>query len=250
MVVGTFPQCTRVIGGGAAGECRLTCPWSGPQRRYTCLEAERRACAASDAQRHYAIPRCGLPRRNSLNCSNARAATACRPAGCICRRTGARGQADTPAYVIDDGGEFEYVEGEAAERGYASTIDNQTLEDVVRGVHEVLKADSFAARLEALIYYQRFDAFLPHIGAPDPPPWEETRERLDREFYDSLGLERPERPVPVGRMRARGREAKRILQGASFRAGTEATMPFQGLISMRPGYHRALQRTDRAKRSL
>jgi len=45
-----------------------------------------------------------------------------------------------------------------------------------------------------LIHYQRFDAFLPHIGAPDPPSWEETQLRMDREFYDRLGSERPDVP--------------------------------------------------------
>ncbi len=102
--------------------------------------------------------------------------------------------ADTPAYVIDDDGELDHVEDEAAQRGYASTIDNQTLEDVVRGVRDALKADSFAAHLEALVYYQRFDAFLPKLGSPDPPPSEETRQRLDRKFYDSLGVERADVP--------------------------------------------------------
>ena len=120
--------------------------------------------------------------------------------------------ADTPAHVIiddDDGddGKFDRLEEGAAEGGYASTIDAQTLEDLVRGVRDVLKADSFDARLEALIYYQRFDAFLPSLGAPDPPPWEETRQRLDREFYDSLGPERPGVPCRSGEC---GRGAVRL----------------------------------------
>jgi len=32
----------------------------------------------------------------------------------------------------------------------------------------------------------RFDAFLPSPGAPDPPPWEETQLKLDRQFYTAL----------------------------------------------------------------
>jgi hypothetical protein len=59
------------------------------------------------------------------------------------------------------------------------------------GARALLKVESFPGRLEVLVYYQRFDAFLPRLGAPDPPPWEETRLRLDREFYDGLGPERP-----------------------------------------------------------
>jgi hypothetical protein len=101
--------------------------------------------------------------------------------------------ADTPAYMLDDD-ELDRREAEAEGRGYASTIDDQTLEDVVRAARDHLDVRSFAGRLEALIYYVRFDAFLPKVGAPDPPPWEETRLQLDREFYEALGGERADVP--------------------------------------------------------
>jgi hypothetical protein len=101
--------------------------------------------------------------------------------------------AETSAYMLDDE-DIDQVEAEAETRGYASTIDNQTLEDVMRGARDLLKVNSFPGWLEALIYYHRFDAFLPKLGAPDPPPWEETRVRLDRAFYESLGVERAEVP--------------------------------------------------------
>jgi len=81
-------------------------------------------------------------------------------------------------------------EAEAEQRGYCSTVDGQTLEDIVSAAHSVLKVDSFDGRLEALIYYYRFDAFLPCRGAPEPPPSDEILLRLDREFYNSLGAER------------------------------------------------------------
>jgi len=44
--------------------------------------------------------------------------------------------------------------------------------------------------VEALVYYVRFDCFLPEIGAPDPPELTEAQRREDQKFYDSLGPER------------------------------------------------------------
>jgi hypothetical protein len=104
--------------------------------------------------------------------------------------------ADTSAYMLqpEDDQDYERTGAEAGTRGYRCTVDDQTLEDIVQAVHMYLKADSFQARLEALIYYQRFDAFLPSIGAPDPPPWEEAQREADRKFYDSLGVERGDVP--------------------------------------------------------
>jgi hypothetical protein len=43
--------------------------------------------------------------------------------------------------------------------------------------------------LEAFIYYYRFDAFLPKLGAADPPPTKVVIHNMDRQFYDSLGEE-------------------------------------------------------------
>jgi len=40
-------------------------------------------------------------------------------------------------------------------------------------------------------YYIRFDSWPDKLGAPDPPPAHEIIARLDREFYDALGAERP-----------------------------------------------------------
>jgi hypothetical protein len=104
--------------------------------------------------------------------------------------------AQTPAYLIGNEAmeDEEGIEEEAAQRGYICTVDTDNLEGIIRGAHEVLKVNSFEGRLEALIYYVRFDAFLPKIGAPDPPPWQETQLRLHRDFYDSLGAERPDMP--------------------------------------------------------
>lgn len=99
--------------------------------------------------------------------------------------------ADTPAFMFDPE-DIELADKEAAAREYQCTVDHQTLEDIIQEVSDVLENETFAARLQALIYYHRFDSFLPKLDAPDPPPAHETLLRLDREFYESLGLERPD----------------------------------------------------------
>jgi len=103
--------------------------------------------------------------------------------------------ADTSAYMLDISDEnYDSIETEAEERDYASTIESEMVKDVVRDVHSRLRLDSFAARVEALKYYHRFDNVLPRIGAPDPPPPEEQLLQMDRHFYDSLGEERSDAP--------------------------------------------------------
>ena len=69
-------------------------------------------------------------------------------------------------------------------------LDSGTIESVARGVLPFDRSPSDDLLLEAFVYYHRFDAFLPAPGAPDPPPWTETKRRLDKEFYDALGDER------------------------------------------------------------
>jgi hypothetical protein len=87
--------------------------------------------------------------------------------------------------------EIEKIEQKASELGFP--IEGLAIDDV-ESIYECLKrlkedpADQ--DWLEAYTYYLKFDAFLPYLGAPDPPPWEETRLKLDREFYHSLGPER------------------------------------------------------------
>ena len=56
--------------------------------------------------------------------------------------------ADTPAYVIDGDADFDSdrFDREAAERGYAETVDDHLLENVIIGVRDLLKVHSFEAR--------------------------------------------------------------------------------------------------------
>lgn len=76
------------------------------------------------------------------------------------------------------------------ERGLHSTIEYQTLVDCVEWADRLAGRSDDEAAAEIIRYYLRFDAWPDQLGAPDPPPWEETVARLDREFFDSLGPER------------------------------------------------------------
>src|SRR5690349_11014782 len=93
---------------------------------------------------------------------------------------------DTEAYfppIDPDSGEPR-LPPEHSSRGYRETLDIQSIEGIVQGADSLAGRPDDAIRLEAFIYYFRFDAFLPRIGAPDPPPWEETQRKLDRKFYE------------------------------------------------------------------
>lgn len=76
----------------------------------------------------------------------------------------------------------------------AAIVDGATLHDICRGAALLQTRPSDETLLEAFRYYARFDAFLPALGAPDPPPFEAITRRLDREFWDLLGDERPDKP--------------------------------------------------------
>jgi hypothetical protein len=70
------------------------------------------------------------------------------------------------------------------------TLDNGTIEDIVDWADRLAGREDDSARLEVFWYYFKFDAFPDRLGASDPPPTDEIMRRLDREFYDSLGVER------------------------------------------------------------
>jgi hypothetical protein len=92
---------------------------------------------------------------------------------------------------IDEENDFEeIVPAGFQERGLFSTIDCQTVEDCIKWAERLKGGYDASACCEVIRYYIRFDAWPERLGAPDPPPVEETVARLDREFYDSLGAER------------------------------------------------------------
>ena len=70
-------------------------------------------------------------------------------------------------------------------------LDDGTIEQVVDWADRLAGGENDLARLDVFLYYHRFDAFPDRLGAPDPPPAEEILQRLDLEFYDSLGPEAP-----------------------------------------------------------
>ncbi len=77
---------------------------------------------------------------------------------------------------------------------FGSTVDGVTLHDICVGAAQLQPQPTDKTLLDAFVYYDRFDAFLPALGAPDPPPWEEINAQLHREFWDRLGDEDPDRP--------------------------------------------------------
>ena len=79
-------------------------------------------------------------------------------------------------------------------KGLRETLDAPTIVDCVQWADGLSGRPDDAIRFESFLYYVRFDAFLPQIGAPEPPPWDETRQLLDLEFYDGLGSEDSSHP--------------------------------------------------------
>ncbi|WP_156416740.1 DUF7716 domain-containing protein [Sphingopyxis sp. A083] len=69
-------------------------------------------------------------------------------------------------------------------------LDTQTIEDVCDAAARLSASPDDEVCVQAFVYYWKFDAYLPSLGAPDPLPADIVLRELDREFYDSLGEER------------------------------------------------------------
>jgi hypothetical protein len=124
----------------------------------------------------------------------ARAATAHAPPGWLyLPREWRSWTPETPAVVLNDE-EINELGGEAQVRDYAPLVDDGTLLSIVVHAQDQLGVEGAAGLVEALVYYVRFDAFLPEVGAPDPPAVTEAQLRRDRAFYDTLGAERADVP--------------------------------------------------------
>lgn len=94
---------------------------------------------------------------------------------------------DTACLIVD----ADDNEAVAREQGFEQEgLDTPTIEDTVRAARLFKDPPSDELLLESFVYYWRFDAWLPAPGASDPPPWQETKRELDREFFDALGPER------------------------------------------------------------
>ena len=105
---------------------------------------------------------------------------------------------DTEAFLLNP--EFEpgqddpILPDDLAHKGLREALDTSTITDCVQWADRLVGHPDDDVRFESFIYYVRFDAFLPKIGAPDPPPPDEIMRRLDAEFYDKLGGEDLARP--------------------------------------------------------
>ena len=79
----------------------------------------------------------------------------------------------------------------AQEKGLISTIDAGTIENIVSFAKNLDNEFSDDLLLESFLYYYNYDAFLPSPGFKPHPP-EDHQRKIDRDFYDSLGVEREE----------------------------------------------------------
>jgi hypothetical protein len=101
---------------------------------------------------------------------------------------------DTSCLIIDAGPDDD-MEAIAAEQGFPQEgLDSATIQDTAERARQFKDPPTDELLLESFVYYWRFDAWLPAPGAADPPPREETKKRLDREFFDALGEERHGEP--------------------------------------------------------
>lgn len=101
---------------------------------------------------------------------------------------------DTECLLLQSDAE-EDQEAIAAALGFPKDgLDTDLLEGTVEVARQFESVPSDELLFESFIYYWHFDAWLPQPDAPDPPRWEETKARMDREFYLSLGKERLEVP--------------------------------------------------------
>jgi len=92
---------------------------------------------------------------------------------------------------IDEENDFAEILPEGfAERGLRSTIDYETLMGCISYADKLSEKKDNGAALEIVRYYLRFDSVPETLGALDPPPREEILLAIDRDFYESLGVER------------------------------------------------------------
>ncbi|MCX6849414.1 MAG: hypothetical protein NTY98_10875 [Verrucomicrobia bacterium] len=95
---------------------------------------------------------------------------------------------------LDDETGVPNIEPQYTSLGLKETLDLGTIESVVLWADRLVGKADDEVRFESFLYYYRFDAFLPKVGAPDPPPADVIMRNLDLQFYDGLGAERGEKP--------------------------------------------------------
>jgi len=126
----------------------------------------------------------------------------------VCGRTSASGWVYLPTVAVVDGStpcmllldgyddrdvDEEGIPLEAVREGYPrEALHTNEIEDTVAWARQFEDPPSDALLLRSFLFYLKFDAFIEHPDAPDPPEVspEEARRRQDLQFYDSLGPER------------------------------------------------------------
>jgi hypothetical protein len=115
---------------------------------------------------HHNLPRCGPPFALPLQESLSR--------GWLYFAGSGEPTLDTPCLLLDADSDDD-PEAIAAERGFPQEgLDTATIEDTTECARQLSDPPTDELLLESFVYDWRFDAWLPHPGAPAPPPWEET----------------------------------------------------------------------------
>jgi hypothetical protein len=98
---------------------------------------------------------------------------------------------NTSCVLLSDA-DAEDIEAAAKSLGFPnSTLETLDLKDIFEWTKQLVQNDPSDAELvRSFCYYVDFDTVIPSMDAPDPPPFEEARAKMDRQFYESLGQER------------------------------------------------------------
>lgn len=111
------------------------------------------------------------------------------PRGWLCLPDGEATSQTSCVLVVDT--QDDDLEEVAVQLGYPRlSLDTDTIEDICHGAQRFVENPSDDQLLRCFTYYCDFDAFIPSLDAPDPPPAEEAMKMDDRRFYESLGAER------------------------------------------------------------
>jgi hypothetical protein len=98
---------------------------------------------------------------------------------------------DSECFFHDGPEDDDDGEGKLMIRGrwFSPHLDSDSIEGCVKWADRLAGKRNDLARLEIFRYYFRFDSFPERLGAPDPPPPEESMRIQDLKWYDELGPE-------------------------------------------------------------
>jgi hypothetical protein len=111
------------------------------------------------------------------------------PRGWLCLADGDMTPQTNGILLVDT--EDDELDEVAVKLGYPQvSLDTDVTEDICHAAQQLVANPTDEQLLRCFKYYHDFDAFIPSLDAPDPPPAEESMKMMDREFYGSLGAER------------------------------------------------------------